>query len=314
MRSIFRKELADYFTSLRVFILFVLIYLASAAGLHAAQQGIRGDVISSGFGATEMVFLKLFTSSGEKLPSFASFISLFVPIIGIALGFDAINREYSSGTMSRILSQPLYRDSVINGKFLAGMVTLYFMILATMLIVSGAGLSMIGVPPEPEEIIRLFIWFFFILVYGGFWMSLAILFSAVFRRIATSLLATIGLWLLFSFFIPGLIAPAIADAMVPVTTQSTQEVILRNFDIVQIVQRFSPDFLFGQVTTVLLSPVVRSLGLITMSQAARMVPNPLSLGQSLLLIWPLLTSLLSLTVICFAASYVSFMRQEIRST
>jgi len=307
MRTIFRKELADYFTSLRVLILFVLVYLASAAALHAAQQGIRGAVTSTGF-----VFLKLFTSSGETLPSFTTFIALFVPIIGIALGFDAINREYSAGTMSRILSQPIYRDSLINGKFLAGVVTLYFMILVTVLIVCGAGLSMIGVPPTPEEIIRLFIWFFFIVVYGAFWLSVAILCSVLFRRIATSLLVTIALWLFFGFFI-SLVAEGIANSMAPITTQ-TEAAIIKNFEIQQIVMRFSPAYLFSQVTAVLLMPVVRSLGLITMSQAARMVPNPLSLGQSLLLIWPLLTSLLSLTVICFAISYVAFMRQEVRPT
>lgn len=307
MRTIFRKELADYCTSLRVFILFVLVYLASAAGLYAAQQGIRDAVTTTGF-----VFLKLFTSPGEILPPFSAFIALFVPIIGIALGFDAINREHAAGTMSRMLSQPIYRDSLINGKFLAGIVTLYFMVLAAVLIVCGAGLSMIGVPPTPEEIIRLFIWFFFVIVYGAFWMSVAILFSVLFRRIATSLLAAIAVWLFFAFFIY-LIAPAIADRVAPMTTQ-TEAVILRNFEVQLLILRFSPAYLFSDVTTVLLMPLVRSLGLITPSQMARMVPNPLSLGQSLVLIWPLLTSLLSLTVICFAVSYVAFMRQEIRPT
>ena len=45
-----------------------------------------------------------------------------------------------------------------------------------------------------------------------------------------------------------------------------------------------------------------------------MVPNPLSLGQSMILVWPNVTGLVSLSVICFAISYVLFMRQEIRAT
>jgi len=53
---------------------------------------------------------------------------------------------------------------------------------------------------------------------------------------------------------------------------------------------------------------------VTMSQAAYMLPNPLSLGQSILLIWPHITSLVSLSAICFAISYVLFMKQEIRAT
>lgn len=309
MRTIFRKELADHFTSLRVFILFLLVYGASAAGLIAAYQGIRGVSVTDGF-----VFLKLFTTSGEVLPPFTTFITLFVPIIGITLGFDAINREHQSGTISRMLSQPMYRDSLINGKFLAGIVTIYIMILATMLVVAGAGLSMIGVPPTPGEINRLFIWFLFIVLFGAFWMSLAILFSVLLKRIATSLLATIAIWLFFGFFIL-LIAPAVANALAPIDPNATDTaVVLKNFEIQQLILRFSPNVTFSQVTGVLLFPTVRSLGLVSQTDAALMIPNPLTLGQSLQIAWPLITTMLSLTIICFAISYVAFMRQEIRST
>jgi ABC-2 type transport system permease protein len=45
-----------------------------------------------------------------------------------------------------------------------------------------------------------------------------------------------------------------------------------------------------------------------------MIANPLSLGQTLILVWPQLTTLAALTIICFAGSYVTFMRQEVRAT
>lgn len=306
MRAILRKELADYFTSIRVLVLFFLILFASAAGLFAAYQGMRGG------GAGEFVFLRLFTTSGETLPSLIFFIGLFVPIIGIALGFDAINSERTGGTLSRILSQPVFRDSVINGKFLAGMVTLSVMMFAMLLLVSGYGLRMIGVPPTAEEIIRLFIYLFLTIIYGAFWMGLAVLFSVLFRKVAVSLLFSLALWLFFSFFIL-MIAPAIANAIAPTADGSTAEII-RNAELRMMLLRFSPNTLFQEATTVLLLPVMRSLGVITMSQAAYMIPNPVSLGQSLILIWPHLTSLVSLSAICFAISYMLFMRQEIRPT
>ena len=294
MIHILRKELADYFTSIRCFILFLLVLFASAGGLYAAYQGIRGASTSTGF-----VFLNLFITSGEVIPSLISFIAIFVPIIGIALGFDAINREYSSGTMSRILSQPIYRDSVINGKFLAGMVTLSIMMAATLLIVSGFGLRMIGVPPSAEEIIRLFIYLVSTVIYGAFWMGLAILFSVLLRNLAISLLASIAVWLFFSFFWVSLIVPAIA--------KTTEAALM--------LQRFSPSTLFGEATTVLLLPIWRGAGLLTAGEElSYMILNPLSLGQSMLLIWPHLTSLIGLAAVCFAVSYVVFMRQEIRAT
>jgi ABC-2 type transport system permease protein len=294
MITILRKELADYFTSIRCFILFLLVILASAAGIYAAWQGIRGASTGTGF-----VFLNLFITSGENIPSLVSFIALFVPIIGIALGFDAINREYSSGTMSRILSQPIFRDSVINGKFLAGMVTLAIMVAATLLIVSGYGLRMIGVPPSAEEIIRLFIYLVSTVIYGAFWMGLAILFSVIIRNLAISLIASIAVWLFFSFFWVSLIVPAIA--------KTTEAALM--------LQRLSPSTLFGEATTVLLLPIWRGAGLLTAGEElSYMILNPLSLGQSTLLIWPQLTTLIGLAAVCFAISYVVFMRQEIRAT
>ena len=294
MITILRKELADYFTSLRCFILFILVLFASAAGLYAAWQGIRGASTETGF-----VFLNLFITSGENIPSLVSFIALFVPIIGIALGFDAINREYSTGTMSRLLSQPIFRDSVINGKFLAGMVTLSIMMAATLLIVSGYGLRMIGVPPTAEEIIRLFIYLVSTVIFGAFWMGLAILFSVIIRNLAISLLASIAVWLFFGFFYTMLIVPAVAKSV---------ETYLA-------LVRLSPNTLFEEATMAMLLPHSRGLGLLASGEdISFMIPNPLPLGQSLLLVWPQLTTLIGLAAVCFAISYVVFMRQEIRAT
>ena len=307
MTAILRKELADYFTSIRFIVLFLLILFASAAGLRAAAEGIRGANLPEGF-----VFLGLFTTSGNVIPSLTYLVGLIVPIIGIALGFDAINSERTGGTLSRVLSQPVFRDSVINGKFLAGVFTLSMMAGTMLLLVSGYGLSMIGVPPNAEEVIRLFIYLFLIIIYGAFWMGLAMLFSILFQRVAASLLTSLALWLFFSIFIL-MIAPSIANAIVPTADASPAELV-RNTELQQMITRFSPNILFQESTSVLLIPTWRSLGMVTVSQAAYMIPNPLSLGQSILLVWPHITSLVSLSAICFAISYVLFMRQEIRAT
>jgi ABC-2 type transport system permease protein len=273
----------------------------------AASQGIRSANLPEG-----MVFLGLFTTSGEVIPSLTYLVSLLVPIIGIALGFDAINSERAGGTLSRVLAQPVFRDSVINGKFLAGVVTLAIMVGTMLLLVAGYGLSMIGVPPSAEEVIRLFFYFFMTIIYGAFWLGLAILFSITFRRVAASLLFSLALWLFFSIFIL-LIAPGIANVLAP-TTNGTEAELIRNTELQRMITRFSPNILFQEATTVLLVPLVRSLGLVSSAQASYMVPNPLSLGQSLLIVWPHITSLISLSAVCFAVSYVLFMRQEIRAT
>ena len=54
------------------------------------------------------------------MPAFHEFIGILGPLLGIAFGFDAINGERSPGTLPRLVSQPIHRDEIINGKFVAG--------------------------------------------------------------------------------------------------------------------------------------------------------------------------------------------------
>jgi ABC-2 type transport system permease protein len=300
MAAIIRKELADYFNSIRFLILFVLVIATTGYGLVAAYNGIRQTLMESGAVTGHgFVFLALFTS-GEGVFTFTFFITLLVPIVGIALGFDAINSERQGGTLSRLLSQPVYRDSVINGKFLAGIITLALMIGTTMLLLAGYGLRMIGVPPTAEEIIRLFFYIVLIIIYGAFWMGLSMLFSVVTRRVAVSLLITIAIWLIF--FLWTIVGPIAISGMAQ--TAEAQLTMLR----------LSPLYLFTEATNVLLVPAFR-LGFMTMTIAdlSFIIPNPLHLGQSLLTIWPHIVSLISISIICFAISYIIFMRQEIRA-
>jgi ABC-2 type transport system permease protein len=208
---------------------------------------------------------------------------------------------------------------------------LTIMMFTAVLLVAGFGLLLfdlraygfnvigIGVPlPSAEEIIRVFIYIILAVIYGAFWMSLAILFSVVFRRIAASLLVVVVIWLFFSYFWVQFIGPAIAGAVAP-TTENTTDVLVKNLSVQQTVLRFSPNHLFGEATVILLHPVLLEtttgiIGALSSGQASYMMASPLSLGQSLLVVWPQLVSLVSLSVICFAISYIIFMKQEIRAT
>ena len=129
-------------------------------------------------------------------------------------------------------------------------------------------------------------------------MGLAILFSVLLRSLAISLLASIAVWLFFGFFYTLLIVPAVAKSV---------EMYLA-------LLRLSPNTLFDEATMAMLLPQSRGLGILTSGEIAYMIPNPLPLDQSLLLIWPQLTTLIGLAAVCFAISYVVFMRQEIRAT
>lgn len=314
MRSIltvYRKELADHFSSKKFIVLLGLVYIAGLSSVYVSLQNIREA--ASGIDEAS-VFLKLFTTSGDVLPSFITFISFFIPIIGIIFGFDSINSERTTGNLSRLLSQPIFRDSVINGKFLAGITTLSIIISSIVFIIAGIGLRTIGVPPTDEEILRIFIFIFIGIIYGTFWMGLSMLFSVIMEKTATSILTSVAIWLFFMFFLP-IIANAIANAIAPLEGASLS-IQVKNYTIERSILRLSPAILFSESITTLLIPTGGHFFLrpVLSSELNRMLLNPLSLGQSLIQIWPQLIAIIALAIICFAISYIIFMRQEIRST
>ncbi|MGE5619687.1 MAG: ABC transporter permease [Sphingomonadaceae bacterium] len=308
--AVFRKEMADNFASRRFLIMFALILLAGMSATYTAAQAIRSDV-ASGEGSSAFVFLRLFTVSSGTLPSFVAFVGFLGPLVGLAMGFDAINGEYARGTLSRVLSNPIFRDSVINGKFLAGVSTIAVMLVSIALVLAGLGLRMIGIPPTLDEVLRLFFYLVVAIFYVAFWMSLAILFSILFRQTATSALAGIALWILFTFFI-SMIAATAAQAMFPINEQEPQTLLNHEYFRMGL-SRISPTTLYQETTMTILTPSIRSLGPVMLADVIGMVPGPLPLVQSLLVVWPQLIGLISMTLACFGFSYYRFMRQEIRA-
>jgi ABC-2 type transport system permease protein len=239
-------------------------------------------------------------------------MAILVPVIGIVLGLDAINSERNNGTLSRLISQPIYRDNVINAKFLAGVMTIAILMLSIILLVSGLGIRMIGVPPSAEEVWRLFFFLIVAIIYGAFWLGLAILFSTLFRQVAVSAIISLGIWLFFAFFYP-IIYTFIANSM----TSDTQASMVKNAQTLITISRISPIQLFSESMTVILVPAARSysqfLQLLIGDAGNYLLPTPLSLGQSLLSVWPQLIITILLTVVCFAISYIKFMYEEIRA-
>jgi ABC-2 type transport system permease protein len=304
------KELSDHLTSVRMRVLEWLIVLVALAALYGAIQQIKDTTAEDPF-----LFLRLFTTSRDPLPSFVSFLSFLVPLMAIGLGFDSVNGEHSRRTLSRILAQPIYRDALLFGKFLAGLVTLSISLVTLWLLVIGLGLLLIGIPPGAEEIARSFVFLLVTIVYAGVWLALALLFSILFRSAATAALVTLGIWLLITFIWP-VLAGAIAQIIVPpdpryaaLGLQTPGTAMLE-----QILARFSPSTLFAEVVVALLDPTTRALGPIYLSQLQGAVLGaPLPLASSILIAWPQIVGMIATVMVLFVIGYVVFQRQEVRA-
>jgi ABC-2 type transport system permease protein len=296
------KELSDHFGSMRMRVLEWLVVLTALAAVYGAITQVRDVTAEDPF-----LFLRLFTTAREPLPSFVAFLSFLVPLMAIGLGFDAINGEHNRRTLSRILSQPIYRDALLFGKFIAALMTLSVSLIALWLLVVGLGLIMLGVPPSGEEMARAFIFLVVTMAYAGVWLALAMLASVVFRSAATAALVSLGLWLFVTVIWPAL-APAVAEAFVSPENQAALVITA------QMLSRLSPSTLFGECVLALLDPTTRTLGPVYLSQLqGAVMGSPLPLWDSVMVAWPQIVGLIAATIIFFVGGYVAFQRQEVRA-
>jgi ABC-2 type transport system permease protein len=301
------KEIADHFTSILVVVLVVLIVATAIAVVLSAIGQIKEITAEDPF-----LFLRLFTRSGGLLP-LAALLSFLVPLMAIGLGFDAVSGEHNRRTLSRVLSQPIYRDALLFGKFLGGLFTLSVSLTVLWLMVIGLGLVGLGIPPNAEEMARALVLLVVTIAYSGVWLALALLFSILFRSAATAALVSLGVWLFMTILWP-LFSPMFANAF---TSASD---VLGVLDTQQAFARLSPSALFSEVVAVVLDPSVRStqqsmlaaMGLALIERGA--IPDaPIPLLQSILIVWPQIVGLVAGSIVLFVIGYVVFQRQEVRA-
>jgi ABC-2 type transport system permease protein len=308
--TVFAKELTDNVSSVRMLVLQWLIILTALAALYGAITNLRTNTAEDPF-----LLLRLFTLSNEPLPSFVAILGFLIPLMAIGLGFDCVNSEFNRRTLSRILAQPIYRDALLMGKFLAGLATLTVALTALWLMVIGLGLLFLGVPPGTEEILRSLVFLVIAIFYAGVWLALAMLLSIVFRSPATAALLALGIWLFLTVLWP-MLAPALAQIIAPPDPRyaalglDTPDTSLW----AQFLLRISPNDLFGEAMLAILSPTTRTLGAVFLDQLrGALMGAPLPLSESIMIAWPQTVGLIASTIVLFVVGYILFQRQEVRA-
>ena len=307
---VFVKELSDNISSIRMLMLELLVVLTALAALYEAIDTLRQNTAEDPF-----LLLRLFTIGHAPLPSLVGILGFLIPLMAIGLGFDLINGEHNRRTLSRILAQPIYRDALLIGKYLAGLATIAISLTALWLMVIGLGLIFLGVPPGGEEVARSLVFLVVAIFYAGVWLSLALLLSIVFRSTATAALVALGIWL-FLTVLWQMLAPALAQVIAPPDLRyaalglETPDTMIWT----QLLTRVSPNDLFGEAMLAVLSPTTRSLGPVFLDQMRGAVMGaPLPFIESVRVALPQAVSLIAGTIVLFVVGYVLFQRQEVRA-
>jgi ABC-2 type transport system permease protein len=312
-----QKEITDHVSSARFYVLLVMLGAAAIVPLYFASDAIRS--VASQIQDTRDAFLVLFiyAPSDLPIPPVFGFVGIVAPLIGVAFAFDAINSERADGTLPRLLSQPIYRDDVVNGKFTAGLAVITIVLVAVVGVISGFGIVRLGIVPSLEEVVRLIAWVALSVVWVGLWLAFGLLLSVVIRRAATAALVGFGVWLLVAIF-GQLIVGLIAGIVAPVATAATLNEALSLQVLSDTILRLLPLTLYQEASRVLLNPTVTTVSTpSTIGQLQQWQQQAegqlLSFDQSLLLVWPHVVALFAMMAVCFAAAYVWFMRQEVRA-
>jgi ABC-2 type transport system permease protein len=319
-----KKELSDHLGSKRFLLLFALILGLSFFSAYYAVDNVKNQ--------SSAVFIDIFSSSSSI--SFVYMMFMFGPLIGLALGFDAINRERTSGSLSVLLSQPLFRDSIINGKFLAGVGALSLVAVSTVGMMTGIAIPMLGFGPTPDQIVRIMFFTLITILYLSVWLAIGILFSTVTKKTTTAVLASVSTWF-FSVMLMATIASMLANLIIPTysmyggygmsrsgnnVTVNVGDQIMTGDEAQDFIKRLeqknnlqntlcmiSPSLLYQESALSILDDVS-----VRFSTGFLLDYDFTTPESDMLANWPHMTTLAAVLIACFALSYIIFLRQEIR--
>ncbi len=279
--------------------------------------------------------------------SLGTMMSYFAPILGLALGVDAISGEKEKGTLKLTLAQPVFRDTIINGKFLSAFLAIS---LATLIAtISNIAVSVIalGITPTGDDVARLTLFMLFSIIFAMTFYGIAIFLSTVSKRTTTSVIVGVVIWIISAFII-SIIASLVATSMVPISFQPGQNITrtgnselialyTKRTAIEETINSFTPNYHFSKIAQYILEYSVnigrtgggiggpggvppggfaggnstRTTTTTTTSSSSSSVRS-VSVTESLSSAWPNILVLVLVMIIAFIASYMLFTRQEIR--
>lgn len=126
----------------------------------------------------------------------AQIIAVFLPLFGITLGFDRIVKDKRNASLNVLLTQPVYRDSIIAGKVLGAMITLILIVFISMIASIGTMIFISGVQITPQELNRILLFAIINYLYLSVFLMLGIFISTISKNAINSLSYGICIWLI----------------------------------------------------------------------------------------------------------------------
>jgi hypothetical protein len=158
---------------------------------------------------------------------FTTAVGFIFSLLGIVLGFDAVNGEKERGTLSLMLANRLRRFDLIAAKWSGGMLVLAISLLAAWLAAIVVVLVESGAHWSTDDALSMITLGAFSLLYCGVFFTLALAFSTLVSRSSVSVLLSLFAWVLLVFVLPN-VSPYVAAQVVRVPSLAALQRDIQN--------------------------------------------------------------------------------------
>lgn len=349
------KEFSDHLMSRRFLIILALFLIITAIGLY---QGVEQYTERLESYADQMAAMEQYDGPVGWMTEKPSVMTVFTymsyqttmlgAILAVAMGFDLVTREKETRSLKTLLSHPVYRDEIINGKALGGVAALGVAVGGTILL-SIAILLIFSIVPNLEELGGILLYGGVTLVFLLAFFSIALLMSTVTRESGNALIYTLIVFFVLTSLLPtfGAVAaqafageppepPEMMNYGVhtsivavdgpdvnPAESSFVSEEWMRYEEEMQaysdrlrsvydVITLISPQ---SNYQTVVMSITDPSMAMVISSSsygAMSMPPESPDLGEILGNIWKNIVALFALPAVFFGAAYAAFMRMDVR--
>ncbi|MFZ3170710.1 MAG: ABC transporter permease subunit [Carboxydocellales bacterium] len=200
-RDIFRTKTFVIILGLLFFMSMVTVILGSAQVHQKVDAYQKSIEFLKSLGRTELPPMPNLNPIAVS-KNFVNYIGMIGALLAMILGYNAISKERKNGTLTLILSRPIYRDQLINGKILGNVMVL----LTILVVIGGSTIAFInltsGVTLTSTEIIKIILFFGMSLLYLLIFFALAFWMTIKIPQKNNAILLTIIIWLVVAFIFP----------------------------------------------------------------------------------------------------------------
>lgn len=176
--------------------------VAIPPGDHAIRISYRGQEVSNSVYAPPQQNPTISNGADAVLAGMAfTFLPLLLPIMAIAVSFDAIARERAQGSLELLLTKRISRPGIIAGKFAGALISVAIPMIAVLLVGMAVVTAVSGEAPTPGfAVTTLLAGLFLVSVYT----LLMLVLSSLAKSVATAMVFGVAVWLVFAMLFASL--------------------------------------------------------------------------------------------------------------